>query len=138
MAELKGGCLCGSIRYSCDAEPGPAVNCHCTDCQRQTGSAFSTFLTVPKAAFRVEGETLSSYTTVGEAGNATIRHFCTGCGSPVFSYVDTPDIVCIKAGTLDDRSWVAPQIDVFCDSAQPWVMTDGERPRFGRMPPGPG
>ena len=112
-------------------EPGPAMNCHCTDCQRQTGSAFSTFLTVPKAAFHVEGETLSSYTTVGdETGKTTIRHFCTACGSP--------DTVCIKAGTLDDRSWVAPQIDVWCDSAQPWVTADGERPRFGRMPPVPG
>jgi hypothetical protein len=140
MAELNGGCLCGSVRYACEADPMATANCHCTDCQRQTGSAFSTFIAVPRDAFQVEGDTLSSYTTTGEdTGKETTRHFCTNCGSPVMSFNEAmPDVVFIKAGSLDDRSWVSPQLDVFCDSAQPWVVDDSERPRFARMPPVPG
>ena len=44
---IEGGCLCGSIRYTCDAEPALTANCHCKHCQRQSGSAFSTIIGVP-------------------------------------------------------------------------------------------
>jgi hypothetical protein len=42
--------------------------------------------------------------------------------------------VMVNAGTLDDRSWVKPQSEVYCDSAQPWVRLGGELHRFGKMP----
>ncbi len=134
MAEIKGSCLCGNVTYSSDADPIAMANCHCADCQKQTGSAFSTVVVVPKAAFQIEGDTLSSFTTTGdETGKPTARHFCTACGSPVVTYSEAvPDMAIIKAGTLEDASWVEPQIDVWTDSAQPWATEGSERASFPR------
>jgi hypothetical protein len=32
--KLSGGCVCGAIRYECDADPVIMMNCHCRDCQK--------------------------------------------------------------------------------------------------------
>lgn len=48
----------------------------------------------------------------------------------------TPDLAFIKAGTLDDRSWLVPEMEAWCDSAQPWVQHESEaRGCFGRGVP---
>ncbi len=44
----------------------------------------------------------------------------------------------IRAGTLDDRSWLSPAMEIYCDSAQPWVQLGGGMQRFPKMPSGPG
>ena len=54
---LTGRCLCGSVTYSADADPIVQAVCHCTNCQRQTGTAFSVVVGVPRAALTVEGAT---------------------------------------------------------------------------------
>jgi hypothetical protein len=130
VPHLRGSCLCGAVRYSCSAKPLFTVVCHCADCQKQTGTAFSIVVGVPEDAFEVDGE-LSVYTTVGEATRqATHRHFCAKCGSPVVSVLDaSPEVAFIKAGTLEDRSWLDPETHVWRRSAQPWVAAD-ERPAF--------
>ena len=46
-----------------------------------------------------------------------------------------PDVVMIPAGTLDDKSWLKPTTEIFCDSAQPWVSLGADRQRFPKMPP---
>jgi hypothetical protein len=137
MGKLDGSCLCGQVTYSCDAEPIVTAVCHCRDCQRQTSSAFSILVAVPADAFELRGATVSSYVTVGEdTGQETERRFCTACGSPIVSVpAAPPGIVYIKAGTLDDVSWLEPQASVWCDSAQPWVPIDEGHPHFGRGVP---
>jgi hypothetical protein len=50
-APFSDGCACGVIRYKCTAEPLLSLNCHCRDCQRETGSAFAPILVVHKTAF---------------------------------------------------------------------------------------
>ena len=136
MPDLSGSCLCGAVTYTCSADPLFTAVCHCADCQKQTGTAFSVVVGVPKDAFELEGE-LSVHTTVGSDTEAdTHRHFCGACGSPVVSMVDAmPHVAIIKAGTLDDTSWLAPQIEVWHSSAQPWVAAEHERPVFERSVP---
>ena len=139
MGKLDGHCMCGSITYSCDAEPVATAVCHCTECQRQTGTAFSLVVVVPRDALRVEGDTLSTYTTVGDdSGQEVARQFCGACGSPIVSLPDAmPQMAIVKAGTLDDRSWLEPQVHVWCDSAQPWVPLDAhEGMKVPRSVPG--
>ena len=63
---LIGRCLCGNIAYSCNAEPAMQALCHCTDCQRQTGSMATVLVGVPAGTFRVSGATLSAFETIGE------------------------------------------------------------------------
>jgi hypothetical protein len=127
MARIEGSCLCGRVTYSSEAEPVATAACHCTDCQKQTGTAFSLIVVVPKDSLRIEGDSLASFTTVGtDSGKEVSRQFCRECGSPVVSLPEgMPDMACIKAGTLDDTSWVEPQIQVWCDSAQPWIPLEG-------------
>ena len=119
---ITGRCLCGNITYSADAEPVVQVVCHCADCQRQTGGPFTVVVGVPREAFTVEGDTLGTFMTVGEDhGGETQRSFCTACGAPVFSIAAAlPELALIKAGSLDDASWLEPTLEVWTDSAQPW------------------
>jgi hypothetical protein len=56
MPNIIGGCLCGSVRYESEAEPILTAVCHCRHCQKQTSSAFSIFIVLPKGSLRIEGE----------------------------------------------------------------------------------
>ncbi len=134
MAHIEGGCLCGSVRYSADVEPTFVGVCHCDDCQRFTGSAFATVIGVPSSALKVSG-VLKTYSKRGDTGKAIHRRFCPECGSGLMDEADAlPGVAMVNAGTLDDRSWVTPQSEIYCDSAQPWVHLGGELKRFARMP----
>lgn len=134
MAHIKGGCLCGQIRYSADTEPVFVSVCHCTDCQHFTGSAFATVVGVRARALEVTG-TLKTFTKAGDSGKPIHRRFCPECGCAIMDEAELlPAVVMLNAGTLDDRSWVKPQSELYCDSAQPWVRLEGEFRRFAKAP----
>jgi hypothetical protein len=124
------------VSYSADAEPVVQGVCHCTDCQRQTGNPFSVIVGVPRDALKVEGSTLASYATTGEDhGGETHRNFCSACGSPVFSIAAAvPELAFVKAGSLDDASWVQPAAEVWTSSAQPWSPHFENAARLERGP----
>jgi hypothetical protein len=135
--KIEGGCLCGKVRYSADVEPTFVGVCHCTNCQKGTGSAFSVVVAVPTPALTVQG-TLQTFAGRGDSGKATYRRFCPACGSALIDEAEImPNVTMIMAGTLDDASWVKPASEIFCDSAQPWVQLGGERRRSPKMPPTP-
>jgi hypothetical protein len=119
---ITGRCLCGAVAYSADAKPAVQAVCHCTDCQRQTGNPFSVIVALPRDAFEISGDTLASFSTTGtDHGGETKRHFCSACGSPLFSDAAVmPQLVFIKAGSLDDASWLQPAVEAWTSSAQPW------------------
>jgi hypothetical protein len=134
MPQITGGCLCGKIRYSANVEPAFTGVCHCGDCQKFTGSAFAVVVAVPKAALSVQGE-LSTFSKPGDSGKPIERRFCPECGSAITDEAAVmPDIVMISAGTLDDPSWVKPVMQIYCDSAQPWVQLGGGLQSFPKMP----
>jgi hypothetical protein len=134
MPQIVGGCLCGKVRYSANAEPVFVGVCHCRDCQKFSGSAFSVVVALPKTALSVQGK-VSTFQKPGDTGKMTERRFCPECGSPVVEEVAVmPDIVMIGAGTLDDSSWVKPGMQIYCDSAQPWVALGGGIQSFAKMP----
>lgn len=134
MARIGGGCLCGQVRYSADAEPAFVGLCHCTDCQRFSGSAFSTVVGIPAAALKLTGA-LKTFTKAGDTGKPIHRRFCPECGSGIMDEAEAlPDMVMLNAGTFDDRSWVKPAMQIYCDSAQPWVHLGGDIKRFAGMP----
>jgi hypothetical protein len=126
MGQLDGHCLCGKVSYQSDGEPVATLLCHCTDCQRQSGAAFSIVVGVQADSFHVEGDTLSSFTTIGEDTEQPVhRQFCSACGSPIISVAEaTPDMVWIKAGTLNDRSWLEPEMEIWARSKHPYVIPD--------------
>jgi hypothetical protein len=134
--EMTGHCLCGNVTYEITEEPVAQAFCYCQDCQRQTSSPFSVVIGVPVEGFKVEGESLSSIVTQGEVhGGPTRRYFCSACGSPIYSAVEAmPDVIYVKAGTLDDASWLQPHAEVFTRSAMPWAPHLEGAPRFETMP----
>jgi hypothetical protein len=134
MPQIVGGCLCGKVRYSANAEPVFVGVCHCRDCQKFSGSAFSVVVALPKIALSVQGK-VNTFQKPGDTGKMTERRFCPECGSPVVEEVAAmPDIVMVGAGTLDDASWVKPGMQIYCDSAQPWVELRGGIQSFAKMP----
>ncbi|HEX7871312.1 MAG TPA: GFA family protein [Sphingobium sp.] len=127
----EGGCLCGQVRYSYAGEPLLTAVCHCRHCQKQSGSAFSVVCAVPAAAFSQTGST-RVFADVGESGQGVERHFCPDCGSPIVSIAAAlPDMILIKAGTMDGFSALTPVAEVYCDSAATWLpaLADTRFPR---------
>jgi hypothetical protein len=132
--KIEGGCRCGKVRYSADAEPIFVGVCHCTNCQKASGSAFNIVVALPKPTVSIQG-TLATFEGQGDSGKASYRRFCPVCASPIAGEAEVmPDVVMIAAGTLDDASWVKPTMQIYCDSAQPWVKLEGDMARFPGMP----
>jgi hypothetical protein len=136
MSKIDGGCLCGAVRYTCDAEPVVTAICQCTHCQKQSGGAYSVNLGIPHGTLRYTAAQPKRYKDTGDSGMAVYRCFCGDCGSPIVSEVEaTPTLDWLKSGTLDDTSWVKPQVAIWCSSAQNWVKLDESITQFPQSPP---
>ena len=130
-APFTGGCACGAVRYECMAEPLGSINCHCRDCQRAGGTAYASVLRVPAASFRVIKGEARFYSVKADSGNTVSRGFCAECGAPLFSRLSgMPEVVGVRAGSLDDPSWHRPAMDIFTASAQPWDYMNPDLPKF--------
>ena len=136
MSKLKGGCMCGSVTYDSAAEPGLTAVCHCIDCQKQSGSALSIVVAVPEDQIEFNGELKQFVSTGQETGKAVNRFFCPNCGSPLYSAPEVMSgMLFLKAGTLDDTSWLKPELNMWCETAQNWVTMDPDLPVFQGNPP---
>ncbi len=131
MPKISGGCLCGAVRYECNAEPLGTAICHCTHCQKVSGSAFSVNVVVPAPSLTLQGQSLASYADKGESGKPLSRKFCRNCGSSLATETEAlPGAIIIKAGTLDDKSWLKPNYHIWTRSAQPWVQIPSDAKTF--------
>lgn len=132
---MTGRCLCGAIRYEIDNAPALTGVCHCRNCQRQAGSAFSTLGGVPAAEFHLTAGKPRLYEDRDtDSGNVVGRYFCGDCGSPIYSALPTqPDTLFLKTGTLDDTQFFRPQFHVWCDSKQSWVSLEEGVPALARQ-----
>lgn len=122
-----GHCLCGDISYEFSGDPIATVVCHCEHCQRQSGGAFSLNLIAMADQLAVTGD-IKTYEDRGQNGDAVYvrRRFCGTCGSPIVSEMAEPaGLIAVKAGTLDDHSWVQPQAEAWCVDKQSWVDLPG-------------
>ena len=111
------------MTYELDGDLIATAVCHCEHCQRQGGSAFSVNLIAHQSQLTVHGE-MQTYVETGEHddGEYVRRRFCGACGSPIVSEIVLSEgIVAVKAGTLDDKSDVAPNVEAWCVDRQPWV-----------------
>ena len=131
--DIIGGCLCGSVRYTCDADPSDPHICHCKDCRKQSGTAFSMFIDVPREALQLSGRALKSYTNKGDSGGKVIRKFCDQCGSSVLGEVEThPDLIFINAGTLDNANTFEPEEEIWTQSKLAFSNISGDIRSYAR------
>lgn len=135
-----GGCQCGAIRYRVNGPPAVVFACHCTACQRRSGSAFVVSLIVPDRDFQMTQGTLKPQTRTGDSG-ATLTHwFCADCGTPILGAArgTAPDLYqTVRVGTLDDVSGIRPTVQVWTGSAQDWVTIPPASHCFPGNPPVP-
>lgn len=132
---IEGGCNCGAIRYRIDGAPLAVAACHCTRCRRQSGSVYSVNLIVSPAAMTIEGVPQVFEDTDTGSGMPVLREFCGACGSPIRSVIGaSPDVVAVKAGTLDDPDPYAPGLHVFTRSKVAWVELPPAVPQFATNP----
>jgi len=123
---LQGGCLCGAVRYEITAPFSTARYCHCTRCQRRTGTASSANGLVPSSGFRLLSgrEAVRSF----EPPTGVPKLFCSICGSALFSgHPFSDEQVVVRLGTLDRDPGIRPQYRQFVDFAAPWegIPDDG-------------
>ena len=110
MQIRRGACLCGHIRYEAAGEPSRVGLCHCHDCRRESGSAFTLFAIWPRDHFRYSGEP--------KVFNG--RGFCPDCGSRLFNLNETE--VEIRAGSLDEAPTdLVPQYEIWVKRREPWL-----------------
>lgn len=124
---LAGQCLCGAVHYAVDDAFEYALNCHCSNCRRATGSAFKAFAGIARERLtltRGEGELLIH--GVPEAGD--IR--CRACGSLLYSVVREAAYVHVTLGTLTDTPSIRPGAHIFAASKASWFDITDDLPRF--------
>lgn len=107
-----GGCLCGAVRYTVRGEPVHVGRCHCADCRKESGSAFTVYAQWPVEAFELSGE-LAEYEG---------RRFCPTCGSQVLTPAGDDALVEIALGTLDDAPFdLTPAAEIWIKRRESWI-----------------
>src|SRR5262245_13735332 len=98
-----GGCQCGAIRYESSGEPKALYVCHCTECRKQSASAFGMSLVVERSGFRVTQGSPELWTRRANSGREVRCAFCRDCGSRLWHEREgISETVTIKAGSLDE------------------------------------
>jgi hypothetical protein len=129
MSGLEGHCLCRAIVFECDAEPNWTLHCHCESCRRATSSPMTTWISVPRSAFRFKQGTPRYYNSSPDA----TRGFCATCGSPLtYENRNIPGEIHLYAASLADPSHVRPTRHVFAEEQLPWLEIADQLPRFSK------
>jgi len=133
---LTGGCLCGGVQFEVTEEPLTAGYCHCTRCQRRTGTAASAQARVAPGSLRVvRGQELVREWAPPDRGWP--RCFCSACGSALWSRSPTEsDVFSVRLGTFDRDPGLHPQYRQFVAYAAPWEpLPDDGLPRYDERIP---
>ena len=133
--KVEGGCLCGLVRYNFDKDDViSSHHCHCKDCQKSTGSGKATIVLIPSSSVVIKGE-IKFFSVTGKDGGHVNRGFCPQCGSPLISFVEEmKEIKFIKAGSLDDSSWIKVKSSFWNTTAESWSPVDEEIDSFTHNP----
>ena len=134
-APYSGGCLCSEVRYVLNAEPLTLYACHCTDCQRSSGSAFGLSLVVNRGSLQGQQGKSVQYSVKRPDGRTSRGQLCTACMTRLWSEpLKHPDVVIVRPGTLDDTSWLRPVAHIWTRSAQPWFKFPPDAVLFEGQP----
>ncbi len=132
---LSGGCPCEAVRFQVTAMPLLVYACHCTECQRWSGSAFSLSMPVKADSFSLTRGQTQHFRRTGASGVESTYRFCGNCGGRVYGQRSArPEIISVRAGTLDDTSWLRPIAHVYMRSAQAWERIPNNAECFEIMP----
>ncbi len=136
LAAMTGGCLCGEVRFEIDQPLIEAEYCHCTRCQRRTGTAASVTALAASGALRiVQGADLVKS---WDPGDGWAKLFCSNCGGQLFCRnPGDPEQFGVRLGAFDEDPGIRPSFHQFVAYAAPWeAIPDDGLPRYPERRPG--
>lgn len=132
---LRGGCLCGAVRYEVDGPLGPITLCHCSQCRKAQGGAFAVNAPVTAAGFRLLSG--ADMLRVHASSPGKWRSFCGRCGSPIHSRRDDrPELLRLRVGSLDGPLPVRPALHIHVASKADWWEITDALPQHAAVEPG--
>jgi len=130
---IRGGCLCGSIRYEITRRYLSALHCYCAMCRKAHGGAFSTHVPMRADQFKLTQGALKTYPSSSEG----VREFCSNCGTHIRVHGQTKDgSIAVPLGTFDDPSSVTISGHIFVAEKVAWHEIRDSLPQYGAWPPG--
>jgi hypothetical protein len=123
MMRITGGCHCGNIAFEAEIDDQKVMICHCSDCQKLSGTAFRTVvISEPNGVSFTKGKA-KEYVKIAESGNERAQGFCGNCGSAL--YATTVDennrVYGLRVGTIDQRNELIPHSQIWHRSSVPWL-----------------
>jgi hypothetical protein len=126
--KISGQCHCGSISFTATIDPSKVMACHCKDCQTFSGAPFRAVVPAPVETVSMSG-TPKLYVKVAESGNRRAQAFCADCGTQLYaSEADAPKMLNIRLGSINERAQLPPAIQVWGQSAMPWLHALSDAP----------
>lgn len=131
---MEGGCGCEAVRYRVDRAPIFVNNCHCRQCQQQTGSTSVVNMFVEGEAVTLLTGTVGESRFVAGSGGAHRVVRCAECGTGLWSiYPRLGELgLGIRVGTLDHPAFIIPDAAIFLEEKMPWVTAPVDIPGFAR------
>ncbi|HET8743651.1 MAG TPA: GFA family protein [Gaiella sp.] len=131
MSESReGGCSCGAIRYRLASDPLFVHCCHCLNCQRQTGGAFVINLLIERDRVELLGGEPEAVPVPRDDGSQQVVSRCPSCRVAVFSTYNSPVVLFVRGGTLDEPRDVTPDVHIYTRSKVGWLELPEATPAF--------
>ena len=131
MANVRGSCLCGGVKFEIIGPLMRVLNCHCSKCRKQHGAAFRSRARVRIEDFKwLQGEQLVRFY---QSSPGFYRGFCGACGSPIINKSSQPEFG-VPLGILDGDPNVRPTLHCFVASKVPWLDITDTLPQFPELP----
>lgn len=129
--KVDGECHCGTIRFDAEVEPGKVALCHCTDCQKLSGTAFRVVVQSVPGSFHLLAGQPKIYVKTAESGRQRQQAFCADCGTPIYAapVVPEPHALGLRVGTLRQRDLLIPSLQLWARSSQGWLADLSSIPR---------
>ena len=126
----EGMCTCGEIQYQVTESPMFVHCCHCTWCQRETGSAFAVNALIEDVHVQLTKGAIETIDTPSNSGMGQVISRCPSCKTAVWSnYGAAKTAVCfVRVGTLNNPECCPPDIHIFTSTKQKWLQLDGSIP----------
>lgn len=119
-------CPCGQLRAICSGEPVRVSVCHCLECKKRSGSAFSCQARWADRDIDLTGNH-QSWSRTGDSGNRATFHFCPTCGSTVaYTIEGMAGVTAIPVGAFADPTFPPPTFSVYAERKHDWVTVSGD------------
>ena len=129
---LQGSCQCGEVQYQIKGEPLVLYRCHCTECQKQSGSGFGMSMWVRNDDFEIFRGSLKHFHRIADSGGKMECFFCSNCGVRIYHKTlnKKRDYIVLKPGTLHNTQALHPTADIWLKSKQAWFIPPDETDHF--------